>query len=205
MRTGNLSCKNLSLRRLGESRVSGTLLAWLRRMGDIVRRVDERDMGECLGKVAHHTLSASVVFLREQADVVAQADQPLKQALARPHGARSGHRRRRARSYREGRRLRRAAGRPRSRQCRTGARTRRAGAFARWPRSVPRTRGSSGGKKADLRDQQRARIQQVAVVFLGERAKIRVERPPADLLMDLRADPAPSIDRARRARTPRRP
>ena len=50
------------LRRLGEPRVSGTLLAWLRRTGDIVRRIDERNMGECLGKVANQTLSASVVF-----------------------------------------------------------------------------------------------------------------------------------------------
>jgi hypothetical protein len=70
-----------SLRRLDEPRVSGTLLAWLRRVGDIIRRVDKRNMGECLGEVANQTLSASVVFFREQADVVAQADQPLKQAL----------------------------------------------------------------------------------------------------------------------------
>ena len=32
--------------------LSGTLLAWLRRTGDIVRRVDERNMGERLGEVA---------------------------------------------------------------------------------------------------------------------------------------------------------
>src|ERR1700730_2857592 len=67
------------LRRLGEPRVSGTLLAWFRRTGDIVRRVNKRNMGECLGEAANQTLSASVVFLREQADVVAQADQPLEQ------------------------------------------------------------------------------------------------------------------------------
>jgi transposase len=33
------------LRRLGEPRVSGTLLAWFRRTGDIVRRVNERNCG----------------------------------------------------------------------------------------------------------------------------------------------------------------
>jgi hypothetical protein len=59
------------LRGLGKPRVSGTLLAWLRRVGDIIRRVDKRNMGECLGEVANQTLSASVVFFREQADVVA--------------------------------------------------------------------------------------------------------------------------------------
>jgi hypothetical protein len=50
-------------------------------MGDIVSRVDERDMGKCLREVAHETLSASFVFLCKQADVIAQADQTLEQAL----------------------------------------------------------------------------------------------------------------------------
>ena len=44
-------------------------------------------------------------------------------------------------------------------------------------------------QEADLRDQQRARVQQIAVVCLGERAEIWVERSPADLLVDLCADP----------------
>ena len=46
------------LRRLGEPRVSGTLLAWFRRTGDIVLRVNERNMGECLGEVANQTLKS---------------------------------------------------------------------------------------------------------------------------------------------------
>jgi hypothetical protein len=52
-------------------RVPGTLLARLRGSGDIVRRVDERNMRKCLGEVANQTLGARVIFLREQADIVA--------------------------------------------------------------------------------------------------------------------------------------
>src|ERR1700730_7337594 len=154
----------LFFRRRGEPRVSGTLLAWLRRTGDIVRRVNERNMGECLGEVANQTLSASVVFLREQADVVAQADQPLKQAL-----------RVRAASDQEI-----GVGEPEA----TGKEGPPAGRQPGLGRDsvvsehAPAVQELSlegldsamdarvvGWQEADLRDQQRARIQQVAVVL----------------------------------------
>src|ERR1700720_2059212 len=64
-----------------EPRVSGALLAWLRHAGNVVCRVDQRNMEKGLRKVADHALSAGVILLAEQADVVAQADEPLKQAL----------------------------------------------------------------------------------------------------------------------------
>ena len=44
-----------------------------------MRRVHERDMGERLREIANQTLSARVIFLREQPNVVAQGDQLLKQ------------------------------------------------------------------------------------------------------------------------------
>ena len=148
-----------------------------------------------LGEVANQTLSASVVFLREQADVVAQADQPLKQAL-----------RVRAASDQEI-----GVGEPEA-TGKEGAFAGRQAVLGRGsvvPKHEPAVQELSldgldsaldarvvGWQEADLRDQQRARIQQAAVVLLGERAKIRVERPPADLLVDLRADPAPAVDRA---------
>ena len=40
-------------------------------MGYIVCRIDERNMGECLGEVADQPLSESIIFFREEADVVA--------------------------------------------------------------------------------------------------------------------------------------
>ena len=58
-------------RRLCEPRASGTLFDWLLSMDYIVCRIDERNMGECLGEIADETLSESIVFFREEADVVA--------------------------------------------------------------------------------------------------------------------------------------
>lgn len=50
----------------------GTLLARLGRMTDIVCRVDKRDVGERLRKVAQLALSADIVFFGEQPNVVTQ-------------------------------------------------------------------------------------------------------------------------------------
>ena len=61
--------------------VPGTLLARLGRMADIVCRVDKRDVGERLRKVAQLALSADIVFFGEHPNVVTQAGQPLEQAL----------------------------------------------------------------------------------------------------------------------------
>ena len=174
----------------------GTLLAWLRRMSDIVCRVDKRDMGERLREVADQALSAGVVFLREQADVVAQADQPLEQALRVRGAVRSGHRRRRARSYTEGRRLRRAAGRPRCAAVSYRSTNPPRRSFRSIASTVPSTRGSSGGKKPTCGISSALASNRSLSYVWANAAKLRVERPPADLLVDLRADPAPAVDRA---------
>ena len=50
-------------------------------MRDVVCRVDKRNVGERLGKVANQALSVRVVFLCEQADIVTEADEPLEQVL----------------------------------------------------------------------------------------------------------------------------
>ena len=47
-------------------------------MRDVMRCVDKRYMGERLGEVTNQALSTCVVFLREQAHIVAEADQPLE-------------------------------------------------------------------------------------------------------------------------------
>src|SRR5919201_5497043 len=51
-------------------------------LADDDRGVDEREMGQRLREVAEQTAGARVVLLGEQADVVAQIEQPLEQ-LAR--------------------------------------------------------------------------------------------------------------------------
>ena len=42
----------------------------------IVGRVDQRDMGECLRKISELALQHGIVFLGQQANVVAQIEQP---------------------------------------------------------------------------------------------------------------------------------
>src|SRR5262245_35002045 len=143
-------------------------------MGDIVRGVDEPDMGERLRKIADEALSFGVVFLGEQAHVVAQSDQFREQALRVGEAPKQDI----------------GIGQPEA--------AGKEGAFAGWQAvfarrgvvaeykpvaqklSLDGLDGSPdtrvlGWQKADLRDQQRARIQQVAVVRLGERAQARVE------------------------------
>src|SRR5690349_2953107 len=64
-----------------DSLVAGALLARLSRVADIVGRIDERDVRERLRKIAQLALSARVVFLGEQPNIVAQADEPVEHVL----------------------------------------------------------------------------------------------------------------------------
>lgn len=64
--------------RIGDACVPGTLLAWLLGPVEVVGRVDERDVGERLGEIANKALRLRIVFLREQAHVVAQSHKSLE-------------------------------------------------------------------------------------------------------------------------------
>ena len=59
------------LRSIGEGLVPGTLLTRLFDSFNIMRRIDERDVGKSLRKIAQQTLSDGVIFLGQQADIVA--------------------------------------------------------------------------------------------------------------------------------------
>ena len=59
------------LRSSGEGLVPGALLTRLFGSFNIVRRIDERDVGKSLRKIAQQTLSDRVIFLGQQADIVA--------------------------------------------------------------------------------------------------------------------------------------
>src|SRR5215468_2892397 len=57
---------------------SRALLARLFGAINIVRGIDERDVGKSLRKIAQQTLGLGIIFLGQQADIVAQPQQPLK-------------------------------------------------------------------------------------------------------------------------------
>ena len=59
------------LRSIGEGLGPGTLLTRLFDSFNIMRRIDERDVGKSLRKIAQQTLSDGVIFLGQQADIVA--------------------------------------------------------------------------------------------------------------------------------------
>jgi hypothetical protein len=48
------------------------ILRWTVNAREVICGVDQRDMAECLGKVAEHTPASGIVFLGQQADIVAQ-------------------------------------------------------------------------------------------------------------------------------------
>src|SRR6516162_5553289 len=50
-------------------------------MAEIVRGINERDVGKRLGEISHEAPRACIIFLRQEADVVAQPEQPLEQLL----------------------------------------------------------------------------------------------------------------------------
>src|SRR5580700_1990296 len=56
----------------------------------IVRRVDERDMGKCLRKISELAAKNGIVFLGQQADVVAQIEQTQEEFARLPMTARDG-------------------------------------------------------------------------------------------------------------------
>ena len=79
METGFITLKDR------QSGVRETLLALLTIsrgpafLRQVIRRVYETHMGEGLRKIAHKTPTVRIILLREQADVIAQPQQPLKE------------------------------------------------------------------------------------------------------------------------------
>ena len=170
----------------------------------VERGLDQRHVAERLREVADLPRVPRVVLLAEQPDVVAQRQQPLEQLPRRRRSGRSCAARSPARSCRPGTRprsrsgRRRRPGRPRRRRAGCTGSTRPSLISSRWMVStVDTTRGSSGGRKPDLGDQQHGRVQLGAAVVLGERAALGVVALLADLGVDLVAH--------RRATGPRRP
>ena len=63
------------------SRMIGALLGGLRRARQVECAVDQRHMRECLRKIAEQLARGGIVFLAQQADIVAERDQPLEQGV----------------------------------------------------------------------------------------------------------------------------
>ena len=164
-------------------------------MTDIIGRVDQRDVGKRLRKIAELALRPDIVFLGEEPDIVAQADQPLEElpCVSFPSSHHVGvgqpktHRQKRALSRRQ--------------TVHAGS-----GGVVAQHQSAPqqsfldRRDGPAhtrivGRQKAYLGYQQRARIQKIAVIRLGEGAQFGIECAPADLFVDLGPDPTPVLDR----------
>src|SRR5437763_1524784 len=64
--------------------VSGALLRRLLLASEVMRAVDEGDMGESLREVADQPSRRRIVFLGEQPDIIAQREQALEQCLGIP-------------------------------------------------------------------------------------------------------------------------
>ena len=110
--------------------------------------IDQRDVGEGLREVAHQPSGQRVVLLGEQAEVVAQGQEPLEELLAPPPRARSCAGSPPARTSTPGRRPPgRSARRPRRRRrCGTAGRTRGpSDPAARLRRCSPRAGRSAAG------------------------------------------------------------
>jgi hypothetical protein len=60
-----------SFRRGGQCHVSGPLLARFLRPIEIMRCVDQRDVGKGLGKIAQQPFAGGIILFREQAKIVA--------------------------------------------------------------------------------------------------------------------------------------
>jgi hypothetical protein len=125
-----LSCA-FSVRRLERAEIAA-LLGGLLGARQVHAVLTSATCEKACGKVAD-LAPARGSYSSQQADIVAQAEQPLEQRRPR-RGGRAADRRRRARSCRRGTRLRRAAGRPRLAACRSAARSRRRAGRARSPR-----------------------------------------------------------------------
>src|SRR5271163_1295143 len=62
--------------------VLGALMHRLSRARQIIGAVDEREMRERLRKIADQALEVRIVFFAQQADIVAQPDQPSEQLFS---------------------------------------------------------------------------------------------------------------------------
>ena len=61
--------------------------------------------------------------------------------------------------------------------------------------TVPCTRGSSGGQKADDRDEQQARVERRIAEGLNERVLLGIKPALADFLMNRGPDISPALER----------
>ena len=163
------------------------------------------DMAEGLREVALLALLARLVLLGQQAEIVADGEQALEQLLRVVACGRSTCRRRRARSCRRGTRLRPAL-RPSLMSVRVVAHDE---AVAQQ-RLLDRLDGADEARIVGLR---RSRSAPAAAgwhragAVVGRRKVLRCGSKPlrADVGMDLVADLAPFLDRARRGRASRPP
>ena len=153
------------------------LLRWRRCLpSEVVRGVDERDVGERLREVAEQPVRRAGRTPRQQADVVAQRRAAARTAPRPRRGGPAARGCRPARTCRPGTRPRRAAGRRRSRPRRVDsgdeavvhelALDRLDG--AEHPRVV-------GGQEADERDHQQAGVESLRAVGLHEGVALGVE------------------------------
>ena len=124
--------------------------ALLRRPGraaQVVRGVDQRDVRERLREVADQARRPACRTPRRAARRRCAARAAARTAVARRPGGRSARRRRPARSCRPGMRPRPPAGRRRPSSGRSGSRKPSTNRWRSTAAIVPRTRGSSGGRK----------------------------------------------------------
>ena len=166
-------------------------------------RVDKADVGERLREIAHQPLRLGVVFLRQQAHVVAQTQQPFVEPLGvfmTPKEVKIV--REPERAGQEGALARRQAVRPRVRAVALheavvhqvlldgldGAANARVG----------------GRQEADQRDHQQAGVEVLRAVILHEGAELRVEALFTDFPMDFVAAFPPAIRPGRPRRSSRR-
>ena len=160
-------------------------------------RVDQRHVGEGLREVSDHAPGVGVVLLGQQAEVVAQGEQPLEdldrlvgtpdhvQAVDQPEGAG------------EERPLPALQAVDRAVVARLVAQHEAVIhqlALDRLDRADHP--GVGGGQEADQRDHEDAGVEQVAVVVLGEGADLLVESLVAHLVEDLLAQGAPLVEGA---------
>ena len=178
-------------------------------VGQVHGGVDQRDVRERLREVADQAPAPRVVLLGEQADVVAQRQQPLEQRVARrrvrPLQARSC---RPARRCRRGTRPRPPAGRRRRRR-RSVARDEAvvASASRSIAATVPTHARVVGRQEADQRDHQQAGVElastrRTAMNVLRARVEAARGRPRRGSRSRSRRQ---RVDRARRGRSARPP
>src|SRR5262249_4611690 len=139
-------------------------------------------------------LSADIIFLGKQPNVIAQGDQSFEQMLRircpSNHDIRVGEP---ETGRQEGAFARRQAVLGRGSIVAKNKPTTQQSSFDRCDRPVY-TR-IIGRQKADLRNKKRAGVQQIALIGLGECTELCVEGAAADFFVNLSAYPPPTLDR----------